>query len=224
MRKFDRIPNEKRSYPRPGSIEEFAAIAEPHLQQLGYDNVDVRVGDGSRGWPEQAPFGVVLLTAACSVSFTQAGFVLLGFGLGVVAQGVAICATTVLQIEIDDGTLLAGDAMVLATGASPRRLPGTEELGPHDGLFTLRTLDDSLALRAALTARESCRVVVIGAGFIRTTVSTCAPAPEWLGFNGPKAHTVVWWWRCRDVPASRPTSSSWASGCCRRSAGWMPPD
>ena len=28
MRKFDRIPNEKRSYPRPGSIEEFAAIEE----------------------------------------------------------------------------------------------------------------------------------------------------------------------------------------------------
>ena len=79
------------------------------------------------------------------------------------------------QIEIDDGTLLAGDAMVLATGASPRRLPGTEELGQHDGLFTLRTLDDSLALRAALTARESCRVVVIGAGFIGAEVaSTCA--------------------------------------------------
>jgi NADPH-dependent 2,4-dienoyl-CoA reductase/sulfur reductase-like enzyme len=48
-------------------------------------------------------------------------------------------------------------------------------LGPHDGLFTLRTLDDSLALRAALTARESCRVVVIGAGFIGAEVaSTCA--------------------------------------------------
>lgn len=79
------------------------------------------------------------------------------------------------QIEIDDGTLLTGDAIVLATGASPRRLPGTEELGPHDGLFTLRTLDDSLALRSALTARESCRVVVIGAGFIGAEVaSTCA--------------------------------------------------
>jgi 3-phenylpropionate/trans-cinnamate dioxygenase ferredoxin reductase component len=79
------------------------------------------------------------------------------------------------QIEIDDGTLLAGDAMVLATGASPRRLPGTEGLGQHDGLFTLRTLDDSLALRAALTERESCRVVVIGAGFIGAEVaSTCA--------------------------------------------------
>jgi 3-phenylpropionate/trans-cinnamate dioxygenase ferredoxin reductase subunit len=80
-----------------------------------------------------------------------------------------------LQVEIDDGSLLKGDAVVLATGASPRRLPGTEELGPPDGLFTLRTIDDSLALRAAVTARESCRVVVIGAGFIGAEVaSTCA--------------------------------------------------
>ncbi|MGO8859827.1 MAG: NAD(P)/FAD-dependent oxidoreductase [Acidimicrobiales bacterium] len=79
------------------------------------------------------------------------------------------------EVEIDDGTVLKGDALVLATGASPRRLPGTEGLSNHDGLFTLRTLDDSLALRAAVTAVESCRVVVIGAGFIGAEVaSTCA--------------------------------------------------
>jgi 3-phenylpropionate/trans-cinnamate dioxygenase ferredoxin reductase component len=79
------------------------------------------------------------------------------------------------QVEIDDGTELAGDAVILATGASPRHLPGTEGLTQRDGLFTLRTLDDSLALRAAITAVESCRVVVIGAGFIGAEVaSTCA--------------------------------------------------
>jgi 3-phenylpropionate/trans-cinnamate dioxygenase ferredoxin reductase component len=79
------------------------------------------------------------------------------------------------QIELDDGTVLDGDAVVLATGASPRRLPDTEHLSQADGLFTLRTLDDSLALRAAVTAVESCRVVVIGAGFIGAEVaSTCA--------------------------------------------------
>ena len=33
------------------------------------------------------------------------------------------------QVEIDDGTVLTGDAVVLATGASPRHLPGTEGLG-----------------------------------------------------------------------------------------------
>ena len=54
-------------------------------------------------------------------------------------------------------------------------MPGTEGLGPRDGLFTLRTLDDSLALRAAVTAVDDARVVVIGAGFIGAEVaSTCA--------------------------------------------------
>ena len=42
-------------------------------------------------------------------------------------------------------------------------------------MFTLRTLDDSLALRAAVTAVDDARVVVIGAGFIGAEVaSTCA--------------------------------------------------
>jgi 3-phenylpropionate/trans-cinnamate dioxygenase ferredoxin reductase subunit len=79
------------------------------------------------------------------------------------------------QVEIDDGAVVSGDAIIVATGASPRHLPGTESLTQQDGLFTLRTLDDSLALRAAVTAVESCRVVVIGAGFIGAEVaSTCA--------------------------------------------------
>jgi len=78
------------------------------------------------------------------------------------------------SVELDDGSTLAADGVVLATGATPRRLPGTDGLGPRDGLFVLRTLDDSLALRAAVTAAEQTRVVVVGAGFIGAEVaSTC---------------------------------------------------
>jgi len=78
-------------------------------------------------------------------------------------------------IELDDGTVLEGDGIVIATGARPRPLPGTEALGQRDGLFMLRTLDDSLALRAAVTTVDAARVVVIGAGFIGAEVaSTCA--------------------------------------------------
>ena len=66
-------------------------------------------------------------------------------------------------------------ASCIATGARPRPLPGTDGLRQRDGLFTLRTLDDSLALRAAVTAVDAARVVVIGAGFIGAEVaSTCA--------------------------------------------------
>jgi NADPH-dependent 2,4-dienoyl-CoA reductase/sulfur reductase-like enzyme len=79
------------------------------------------------------------------------------------------------KIELEDGSVLQGDAVVVATGARPRPLPGTDGLGQRDGLFTLRTLDDSLALRAAVTAVDAARVVVIGAGFIGAEVaSTCA--------------------------------------------------
>ena len=45
-------------------MEEFAAAAESRLRELGLTNVTIRVGDGSRGWPEHAPFDKILVTAA----------------------------------------------------------------------------------------------------------------------------------------------------------------
>jgi len=45
-------------------VEEFAGHAEARLRQLGYKNVVVRVGDGSKGWAEHAPFDKILVTAS----------------------------------------------------------------------------------------------------------------------------------------------------------------
>ena len=45
-------------------IEEFASHAEALLQGLGFSNVAIRVGDGSRGWAEHAPFDKILVAAA----------------------------------------------------------------------------------------------------------------------------------------------------------------
>jgi protein-L-isoaspartate(D-aspartate) O-methyltransferase len=45
-------------------IEEFAAQAELRLDQLGYSSIGIRVGDGSRGWAEHAPFDKILVAAA----------------------------------------------------------------------------------------------------------------------------------------------------------------
>ena len=61
------------------------------------------------------------------------------------------------------------DALVIATGSKLRTLPDTEHL---DGVHGLRTLDDSLAIRAALDA--GARTVVIGAGFIGSEVAASA--------------------------------------------------
>jgi len=47
-------------------VEEFAEAAEQLLVALGYQ-VAIRVGDGSRGWAEHAPYDAILLTAAAAV-------------------------------------------------------------------------------------------------------------------------------------------------------------
>jgi protein-L-isoaspartate(D-aspartate) O-methyltransferase len=49
------------------SIEIVEALAEEsreRLERLGYKNVEVRHGDGYEGWPEQAPFDVIVVAAA----------------------------------------------------------------------------------------------------------------------------------------------------------------
>jgi len=43
---------------------ELADRARADLDRLGYHNVHVRRGDGYRGWPEQAPFDAIVVTAA----------------------------------------------------------------------------------------------------------------------------------------------------------------
>ena len=45
-------------------VEEFATEAELRLAELGYGNVSIRVGDGSRGWAEHAPFDKIIVAAA----------------------------------------------------------------------------------------------------------------------------------------------------------------
>ena len=45
-------------------VEELADSAQVRLGQLGYTNIDIRIGDGSRGWPEHAPFDKVMVAAA----------------------------------------------------------------------------------------------------------------------------------------------------------------
>jgi protein-L-isoaspartate(D-aspartate) O-methyltransferase len=45
-------------------VEEFATEAELRLNELGYNRVGIRIGDGSRGWGEHAPYDKILVTAA----------------------------------------------------------------------------------------------------------------------------------------------------------------
>jgi len=48
-------------------IPELGEQACKCLQQLGYTNVETRIGDGHAGWEEEAPFDAILVTAAAGV-------------------------------------------------------------------------------------------------------------------------------------------------------------
>ncbi len=45
-------------------VEPLAAGAARLLAELGYHNVHARAGDGAGGWPEEAPFDAIIITAA----------------------------------------------------------------------------------------------------------------------------------------------------------------
>jgi 3-phenylpropionate/trans-cinnamate dioxygenase ferredoxin reductase subunit len=70
-------------------------------------------------------------------------------------------------VRLADGATLPYTRLLLATGATPRRLPLTSTRAAY-----LRTFDDALALRARLHARP--RVAVIGGGFIGLELASSA--------------------------------------------------
>jgi NADPH-dependent 2,4-dienoyl-CoA reductase/sulfur reductase-like enzyme len=74
------------------------------------------------------------------------------------------------RLELDDGSEVGFDGLVIATGARPRTLPGAEVIG---SVHVLRTLEDSSSLAEA-TAEPGVRLAVVGAGFIGSEVAaTC---------------------------------------------------
>ncbi|HEX9766897.1 MAG TPA: FAD-dependent oxidoreductase [Nitriliruptorales bacterium] len=86
--------------------------------------------------------------------------------LGVRAERLSVADRTV---HLSDGTSVTGDHLVIATGSAPRTIaawPSTPRV------HTLRTLEDSQALSAALT--EGSRLAVVGAGFIGCEVAATA--------------------------------------------------
>ncbi|HQZ36869.1 MAG TPA: NAD(P)/FAD-dependent oxidoreductase, partial [Ilumatobacteraceae bacterium] len=80
--------------------------------------------------------------------------------------------TATRTVTLDDGSAVTYDGLIIATGASPRRLPDQPSL---HGVVVLRTMSDALELRA-LTADGTARVTVIGAGFIGLEVAATVRA------------------------------------------------
>jgi NADPH-dependent 2,4-dienoyl-CoA reductase/sulfur reductase-like enzyme len=86
--------------------------------------------------------------------------------LGVAAQALDPAGRSIV---LEDGSRVTADAVIVATGATARTLPGADDLG---GVHTLRTVDDAVRLKADL--QPGARLVVIGAGFIGAETASTA--------------------------------------------------
>ncbi|AXE84462.1 FAD-dependent oxidoreductase [Streptomyces sp. Go-475] len=147
--------------------------AARELRAQGYDGRLVIVGDEPHHPYDRPPLSKDFLTGRADetqLALTDAeetAELAAEWLLGVRARALDARGRCVL---LDDGRTVSTDGVVIATGASARRLPGDSLAGVH----TLRTLDDALALREELS-RGPRRVVVIGGGFIGAeTASSCS--------------------------------------------------
>ncbi|TDV55963.1 NAD(P)/FAD-dependent oxidoreductase [Actinophytocola oryzae] len=77
--------------------------------------------------------------------------------------------TATRTVRTAAGRELRADAVVIATGARPRTLPGQDELA---GVHVVRTIEDVTALRADLLA--SARLVVVGEGVLGAEIAATA--------------------------------------------------
>src|SRR5215831_1562515 len=123
------------------------------------------------------------------------------------------------------------DALVVATGAAPVRLPGP---GPQR---VLRTFDDALTLRAAL--RPGTKLAVIGAGWIgaelattaaqrgcQVTVVEAAPAPLAGALGAAAGSRTVPWYAAAGVELrlGQPVESVETGGLALPGGGWLAAD
>lgn len=81
-----------------------------------------------------------------------------GWRLGLAVASASLERGTAL---LSDGAVVRFDALVVATGLRPRRLPAVD---PTGGRHVVRTVEDAAALRAEV--HEGARAVVVGGGFI----------------------------------------------------------
>ncbi|WP_329215409.1 FAD-dependent oxidoreductase [Streptomyces sp. NBC_01485] len=147
--------------------------AARELRAQGFDGRLVIIGDEPHNPYDRPPLSKDFLTGRADeaqLALTdpeETGDLAAEWLLGTRARGLDARGRTVL---LDDGRTVPTDGVVIATGASARRLPGEALTGVH----TLRTLDDARTLREELT-RGHREVVVIGGGFIGAeTASSCA--------------------------------------------------
>lgn len=140
------------------------------LRAAGYPGRISLVGDEPHPPYDRPPLSKQVLTGAWEPDRAVLRDAAAVAELGVRAHlGLAAVALHRGAVELANGATLHADAIVVATGMAARRLPD-QPAGTH----TLRTLDDAVALRAALAGARS--LLLVGGGFIGAEVAAAARA------------------------------------------------
>jgi 3-phenylpropionate/trans-cinnamate dioxygenase ferredoxin reductase subunit len=153
-----------------GQTGSHAAMA---MREAGFSGRIVLVGDERHLPYDRPPLSKAFITAdtppEASLFFAAPRYDAADIEL-VLGRRVGAVDPNAARVEFEDGTRIPYDRLVLATGSRARRLtlPGAEHV------LTIRSLDDALAVRAALGPGS--KVVCIGAGVIGLEMGASARA------------------------------------------------
>ncbi|MCO4699269.1 FAD-dependent oxidoreductase [Streptomyces sp. RO-S4] len=137
------------------------------LRERGFDGEVTLIGAEPHQPYDRPPLSKAVLLGTAESSAFDVDFEELGIGLRL---GCEVLGLRPGDHELDtEAGPVPYDVLVLATGAEPLRLPGTEGV---PGVHLLRTLDDAARLRPVLAAQHD--VVVVGAGWIGAEFATAA--------------------------------------------------
>ena len=151
------------------SVAGIGALSE--LRKCGYSGAITLIDAQSHLPYDRPPLSKALLTGECeaqALAFHDADhYERLGvtLKLGRLARAIESGA---LAVELENGERVLGHAIIIATGASARRM-----VSPNVNIRTIRDLDDAIQLRTALL-ESARRLALIGGGFIGAEIASSA--------------------------------------------------
>ncbi|PJM91745.1 NAD(P)/FAD-dependent oxidoreductase [Streptomyces sp. CB01373] len=137
------------------------------LREQGFTGTVTLIGAEPHQPYDRPPLSKAVLLGKAEGSAFDIDFEALGLELRLGCEALAV-RPGARVLETSAGPV-PYDVLVLATGAEPIRLPGTEGV---QGVHLLRTLDDAERLRPVLTEQHD--IVVVGAGWIGAEFATAA--------------------------------------------------
>lgn len=137
------------------------------LREQGFGGTVTLIGAEPHQPYDRPPLSKAVLLGKAEGSAFDVDFEALGIEL-LLGREVLGVRPEAHELDTEDGPF-PYDVLVLATGAEPIRLPGTEGV---PGVHLLRTLDDAERLRPVLARQHD--VVVVGAGWIGAEFATAA--------------------------------------------------